>query len=77
MPERRSKMGIAEGASMRARRQHSRREIAGFKLDVRWLLRYGTEFELMQFLRRIEIFDEDPRFVQAVNAYRALKSGRL
>jgi hypothetical protein len=31
----------------------------------------------MQYLRGIEIFDEDPRFAQAVNAYRKLKSGKL
>jgi hypothetical protein len=28
-------------------------------------------------LREIEIFDEDPRFAQAVKAYRDLKSGKL
>jgi hypothetical protein len=31
----------------------------------------------MQYLREIEIFDEDPRFAKAVNAYRALKKGKL
>jgi len=31
----------------------------------------------MQYLRGIEIFDEDPRFVQAVNAFRAWKKGKL
>jgi len=30
----------------------------------------------MQFLREIEIFDEDPRFVAAVKAYRDQKSGK-
>jgi hypothetical protein len=62
---------------MRARKQHSRREIQSYKLDVRKLLKYGTELDLMQFLRGIEIFDEDPRFAKAVNAYRAAKSGKL
>jgi hypothetical protein len=62
---------------MRARKQHSRREIQSYKLDVRKLLQYGTELDLMQFLREIEIFDEDPRFAAAVNAYRALKRGKL
>jgi hypothetical protein len=31
----------------------------------------------MQYLREIEIFDEDPRFAAAVKAYRALKEGKL
>jgi hypothetical protein len=62
---------------MRARKQHSRREIQGYKWDVRKLLKFGTELQLMQFLREIEIYDEDPRFARAVNAYRALKSGKL
>ncbi len=31
----------------------------------------------MQYLRGIGIFDEDPRFAKAVNAYRALKKGKL
>jgi hypothetical protein len=30
----------------------------------------------MQFLREIEIFDEDPRFAAAVKAYRDQKSGK-
>jgi hypothetical protein len=62
---------------MRPRKQHSRREIQSYKPDVSRLLKYGTELELMQFLRGIEIFDEDPRFALAVNAYRALKKGKL
>jgi hypothetical protein len=62
---------------MRARKQHTRREIQSCKPDVRKLLKFGTELDLMQYLRGIEIFDEDPRFARAVNAYRALKSGKL
>jgi hypothetical protein len=31
----------------------------------------------MQYLREIEIFDEDPRFAKAVNAYRLAKKGKL
>ncbi len=31
----------------------------------------------MQYLREIEIFDEDPRSPKAVNAYPALKRGTL
>lgn len=64
-------------AAMRPRKQHTRREIQSLKFDVARLLKFGTELELMQFLREIEIFDEDPRFARAVSAYRALKSGKL
>jgi hypothetical protein len=62
---------------MRPIKQHSRREIQSYKPDVRKLLKYGTELELMRFLRGIGIPDEDPRFAVAVNAYRALKKGKL
>jgi len=62
---------------MRARKQHSRKEIRSYKPDVRKLLKYGTELELMQFLRGIGIFDEDPHFAAAVIAYRELKRGKL
>lgn len=61
---------------MRARKEHSRKEIQSYKYDVSRLLKYGTELELMQFLREIGIFDEDPRFVAAVKAYRELKTGK-
>ncbi|MGA8366748.1 MAG: hypothetical protein WB716_05480 [Candidatus Acidiferrales bacterium] len=62
---------------MRERKQHTRREIQSYKPDVRRLLQFGTELDLMQYLRGIGIFDEDPRFAKAVNAYRALKKGKL
>jgi len=62
---------------MRERKRHTRREIQSYKPDVRKLLKFGTELDLMQYLREIEIFDEDPRFAQAVKAYRDLKSGKL
>jgi len=62
---------------MRARKQHTRREIQSCKPDVRKLLKFGTELDLMQYLRGIEILEEDARFARAVNAYRALKSGKL
>jgi len=62
---------------MREPKQHSRREIHSYKADVRKLMKYGTELELMQFLREIGIPDEDPRFADAVGAYRAHKRGTL
>ena len=39
-------------------------------------LKYGSEFEVMQFLRGIGIKDEDPRFGLLVKIYRDLKSGK-
>jgi len=62
---------------MRKPKQHTRREIQELKHDVGRILKFGTEFDLMQYLRGIEIFDEDPRFAAAVNAYRLLKKGKL
>ena len=62
---------------MRVPKQHTRREIQSYKPDVRRLLRFGSELDLMRYLRGIGIFDEDPRFAAAVNAYRALKKGKL
>jgi hypothetical protein len=49
---------------MRARKKHTRREIRSYEPDVRRLLKWSTELEL-------------PRFAAAVNAYRALRSGKL
>jgi hypothetical protein len=62
---------------MRTRKEHTRKEIQSYKADVKNLLRFGSELDLMQYLREIEIFDEDPRFAKAVNAYRELKKGKL
>ncbi len=62
---------------MRPRKQHTRKEIQSYRPDVKRLLKFGTELDLMQYLREIEIFDEDPRFAKAVSAYRALKRGKL
>jgi hypothetical protein len=62
---------------MRARKQFTRREVHSFKPDVRKILKCGTEFELMQFLRGIGIPDEDPRFAIAVTAWRAARAGKL
>ena len=62
---------------MRPRKEHTRREIQTYKHDVKRLLKFGTELDLMQYLREIGIPDEDPRFATAVTAFRALKKGRL
>jgi hypothetical protein len=62
---------------MRSPKQHTRREIQSYKPDVKKLLKFGTELDLMRYLRGIGIFDEDPAFARAVEAYRALKKGKL
>jgi hypothetical protein len=68
---------VAAPRPLRTPKQHTRREIQSTKPDIRRLLKYGTELELMQYLRGIEIFDEDPRFARAVQTYRLQKSGKL
>jgi hypothetical protein len=57
--------------------KHTRAEIRSMKVDVRRLLKCGTELDLMRFLRGIGIKDEDPRFGPIVKTYRDLKSGKL
>ncbi len=57
--------------------EHTRREVQALKPDVRKLGKYGSELEFMQFLRGIGIKDEDPRFAQAVSAFRAYQRGQL
>jgi hypothetical protein len=57
--------------------KHTRGEIRKMKLDVRRLLKFGTELDLMSFLRGLGIKDEDPRFAPIVKTYRDLKSGKL
>lgn len=58
-------------------KEHTRKEIRGFKPDIRRLLKYGSELDLMRYLREIGIRDEDPRFAAAVKAFRDVKSGKL
>jgi hypothetical protein len=57
--------------------KHTGGEIRSMKVDVRRLLRFGTELDLMRFLRGLGIKDEDPRFGPIVKTYRGLKSGKL
>jgi len=61
----------------RPKLKQTRKEIRDLKPDVRKLLKYGSELELMQFLRGIGIKDEDPRFGPLVKIFRDLKSGKL
>lgn len=63
---------------IRAPKKFTRREIEKSKPDVKRFLKGDkTELEFMQYLRGIEIFDEDPRFARAVEAYRLAKKGKL
>lgn len=44
--------------------------------DLENMLNYGDEREFMQFLREVEIKDEDPRFGPLVKRFRELRSGK-
>ena len=57
--------------------KQTRAEIRSLIPDARRLLKFGTEFELMQFLRGIGIKDEDSRFGPVVKLWRDLRSGKL
>jgi hypothetical protein len=71
------KAAIPKPRPIRAPKQFTRKQIQACKPDVRALLRFGTELQLMQYLRGLGIFDEDPRFANAVQAYRLLKKAKL
>lgn len=62
---------------IREPKQFTRRQIHACRPDVEHPLKFGTEFDLMQYLRGLGIFDEDARFVSAVQAYRLAKKGKL
>jgi hypothetical protein len=57
--------------------KQTRAEIRSLIPDARRLLKFGSEFELMRFLREIGIKDEDSRFGPIVKTWRDLRSGRL
>jgi hypothetical protein len=57
--------------------KQTRAEIRRLKPDIRKLLKYGSELDVMRLLRVIGIKDEDPRFGPLVKTYRDLKSGKL
>ena len=57
--------------------RQTRAEIRSLIPDARRLLKFGSEFELMQFLRGIGIKDEDSRFGPILKIWRDLRSGRL
>jgi hypothetical protein len=71
------KAAISNKRPIRAPKQFTRREIQGCKPDVKKVMKFGTELDLMQYLRGLGIFDEDPRFASAVQAFRLAKKGKL
>jgi hypothetical protein len=77
MTERESNPEPSVPRTLRKPKQHTRKEIQRCKPDVKRLMAFGTEDDLMRFLRGIGIFDEDPRFASAVSAFRLLKRGKL
>lgn len=58
-------------------RRHTRAERRALENDVRRILEFGGEKELMQFLRGLGLKDESPEFVNAVNLFRSLRRGKL
>jgi hypothetical protein len=65
---------LRSGPFLRARKQLSRSEIKSYKPEFKELMAHRTEDSLCG---TCEIFDEDPRFAAAVNAFRAGKKGKL
>lgn len=44
--------------------------------DLEKIFKYGDEREFMQVLRKHGIKDEDPRFVEILKLFHALRSGK-
>ena len=49
------------------------KELRQIENDMEMIFKYRTERELMQFLRKHGVMDEDPRFSAIVQFYRDLK----
>jgi hypothetical protein len=56
--------------------KHTKAEIASLLRDLRQIFEYGDEREFMQVLRKNGIKDEDPRFLEILKLFRALRSGK-
>ena len=57
-------------------RKRTRAELRALTNDLRKVLEFGDEKELMRFLRGLGLKDESPEFVDAVNVFRSLKRGK-
>lgn len=56
--------------------KHTKAETYALLRDLENIFRYGDEREFMQVLRKNGIKDEDPRFSEILNLFRALRSGK-
>lgn len=56
--------------------KHTRAESNALMRDLEHIFKYGDEREFMQVLRKHGIKDEDPRFAEIVELFRALQSGK-
>jgi len=57
--------------------KHTYAERNALRRQLKWILACNNEFELMQILRKYGIVDEDPRFAEIVNLFRALRKGQI
>jgi hypothetical protein len=56
--------------------KHTKAETNAALRDIEKIFKYGDEREFMQVLRKHGIKDEDPRFVEILTLFRALRSGK-
>jgi hypothetical protein len=56
--------------------KHTRAEQNALLRDLEQVFKYGDEREFMQVLRKNGIKDEDPRFLEILKLFRALRSGK-
>jgi hypothetical protein len=56
--------------------KRTKKEIRQTLEDLKWILQTGDERELMEVLRKYGIRDEDPRFAELVQLFRALRAGK-
>jgi hypothetical protein len=56
--------------------KHTRAEQYALLRDLEQIFKYGDEREFMQVLRKNGIMDEDPRFVEILKLFRALRGGK-
>jgi hypothetical protein len=56
--------------------KHTRAEEDALLRDLEQIFKYGDEREFMQVLRKNGIMDEDPRFVEILKLFRALRGGK-
>ena len=78
MGERRTKSRKQKAKTRRMpdKYKHTWAERKSLLRDLRQILKYGDERQLMQVLRNHGIMDEDPRFAEIVKLFQDLRSGK-